>query len=135
MGSSMEAMKAEARRTGFVKTLFGRKVHYPEINTKNPSLRGNYERAAINAPIQGSAADIIRRAMIRMGPALAQAGLAARMLMQVHDELVFEAPEGEVDKTMEVAQSVMETAPEPVLRLSVPLKVDARSGDNWEAAH
>jgi DNA polymerase-1 len=131
----MEAIKAEARRTGFVKTLFGRKVHYPEINTKNPSLRGNYERAAINAPIQGSAADIIRRAMIRMGPALEAAGLAARMLMQVHDELVFEAPEGEVDKTMEVAQSVMETAPEPVLRLSVPLKVDARSGDNWEAAH
>jgi len=131
----MEAMKAEARRTGFVKTLFGRKVHYPEINTKNPSLRGNYERAAINAPIQGSAADIIRRAMIRMGPALAEAGLAARMLMQVHDELVFEAPEDEVDKTMEVAQAVMEQAPEPVLRLSVPLKVDARSGDNWEAAH
>ncbi len=131
----MEAMKAEARRTGYVKTLFGRKVHYPEINTKNPSLRGNYERAAINAPIQGSAADIIRRAMIRMGPALEAAGLAARMLMQVHDELVFEAPEDEVDKTMEVAQAVMEGAPEPVLRLSVPLKVDARSGDNWEAAH
>jgi DNA polymerase I len=131
----MEAMKAEARRQGYVKTLFGRKVHYPEINTKNPSLRGNYERAAINAPIQGSAADIIRRAMIRMGPALEAAGLAARMLMQVHDELVFEAPVEEVDKTMEVAQWVMETAPEPVLRLSVPLKVDARSGDNWEAAH
>ncbi|MGZ8416641.1 MAG: DNA polymerase I [Methyloceanibacter sp.] len=131
----MEAMKAEARRQGYVKTLFGRKVHSPEINTKNPSLRGNYERAAINAPIQGSAADIIRRAMIRMGLALAQAGLSARMLMQVHDELVFEAPENEVDKTMEVAQSVMEKAPEPVLRLSVPLKVDARSGDNWEAAH
>ena len=128
-------MKAEARRTGYVKTLFGRKVHYPEINTKNPSLRGNYERAAINAPIQGSAADIIRRAMIRMGPALEEAGLAARMLLQVHDELVFEAPEDEVDKTMEVAQAVMEQAPEPVLRLSVPLKVDARSGDNWEAAH
>jgi DNA polymerase-1 len=131
----MEAMKAEARRQGYVKTLFGRKVHYPEINTKNPSLRGNFERAAINAPIQGSAADIIRRAMIRMGPALVEAGLAARMLMQVHDELVFEAPEDEVDKTMEVAQAVMEKAPEPVLRLSVPLKVDARSGDNWEAAH
>jgi DNA polymerase-1 len=131
----MEAMKAEARRQGYVKTLFGRKVHYPEINTKNPSLRGNYERAAINAPIQGSAADIIRRAMIRMGPALAAAGLNARMLMQVHDELVFEAPVEEVDKTMEVAQAVMEQAPEPVLRLSVPLKVDARSGDNWEAAH
>ena len=131
----MEQMKAEVRRTGFVKTLFGRKVHYPEINTKNPSLRGNYERAAINAPIQGSAADIIRRAMIRMAPALAAAGLSARMLMQVHDELVFEAPEDEVDKTMEVAQSVMEKAPEPALKLRVPLKVDARAGDNWEAAH
>ena len=131
----MEAMKAEARRQGYVKTLFGRKVHYPEINTKNPSLRGNYERAAINAPIQGSAADIIRRAMIRMVPALAEAGLSARMLLQVHDELVFEAPEDEVEKTMEVAQAVMEKAPEPALKLKVPLKVDARSGDNWEAAH
>jgi DNA polymerase I len=131
----MEAMKVEARRQGYVKTLFGRKVHYPEINTKNPSLRGNYERAAINAPIQGSAADIIRRAMIRMVPALAAAGLSARMLLQVHDELVFEAPEDEVDKTMEVAQAVMEKAPEPSLKLKVPLKVDARSGDNWEAAH
>ncbi len=131
----MEQMKAEARRHGYVKTLFGRKVHYPEINTKNPSLRGNYERAAINAPIQGSAADIIRRAMIRMSAALAAAGLSARMLMQVHDELVFEAPEDEVDKTMEVAQTVMEQAPEPALKLRVPLKVDARAGDNWEAAH
>ena len=131
----MEQMKAEVRRTGYVKTLFGRKVHYPEINTKNPSLRGNYERAAINAPIQGSAADIIRRAMIRMAPALAAAGLSSRMLMQVHDELVFESPEAEVDKTMEVARGVMEKAPEPALKLRVPLKVDARAGDNWEAAH
>jgi len=131
----MEAMKAEARRQGYVKTLFGRKVHYPEINTKNPSLRGNYERAAINAPIQGSAADIIRRAMIRMAAALEEAGLSARMLLQVHDELVFEAPEDEVDKTMEIAQGIMERAPEPALKLKVPLKVDARTGDNWEAAH
>jgi DNA polymerase-1 len=131
----MEAMKVEARRQGYVSTLFGRKIHYPEINIKNPSLRGNYERAAINAPIQGSAADIIRRAMIRMAPALEAAGLSARMLLQVHDELVFEAPEAEVEQTMEVARAVMEKAPEPVLRLSVPLKVDARAGDNWEAAH
>jgi DNA polymerase-1 len=131
----METTKGEARRQGYVETLFGRKVHYPEINTKNPSLRGNFERAAINAPIQGSAADIIRRAMIRMVPALAEAGLNARMLLQVHDELVFEAPEEEVDKTMEVAEAVMEKAPEPVLKLKVPLKVDARAGDNWEAAH
>jgi DNA polymerase-1 len=131
----MEQMKAEARRHGYVKTLFGRKVHYPEINTKNPSLRGNYERAAINAPIQGTAADIIRRAMIRMASALTDAGLTARMLMQVHDELVFEAPEAEVEQTMEVAKGVMEKAPEPALRLNVPLQVDARAGDNWEAAH
>jgi DNA polymerase-1 len=131
----MEAMKVEARRTGFVKTLFGRKIHYPEINIKNPSLRGNYERAAINAPIQGSAADIIRRAMIRIPAALAEAGLSSRMLLQVHDELVFEADEAEIDKTMEVAKAVMESAPEPVLKLKVPLKVDARAGDNWEAAH
>ena len=131
----MEATKAEARRQGYVMTLFGRKVHYPEINIKNPSLRGNFERAAINAPIQGSAADIIRRAMIRMVPALLEAGLSARMLLQVHDELVFEAPEEEVDKTMEVAQAVMEGAPEPVLKLKVPLKVDARAGDDWESAH
>ena len=131
----MEQMKAEARRTGYVKTLFGRKVHYPEINTKNPSLRGNYERAAINAPIQGSAADIIRRAMVRMADALEEAGLSARMLLQVHDELIFEAPEEEAEKTMEIAQSVMERAPEPALKLKVPLKVDARAADNWEAAH
>jgi len=131
----MEAMKAEARRTGYVKTLFGRKVHYPEINTKNPSLRGNYERAAINAPIQGTAADIIRRAMIRMADALDEAGLSARMLLQVHDELIFEAPEDEADKTMEIAQRVMERAPEPALKLKVPLQVDARAADNWEAAH
>jgi len=131
----MEAMKVEARRTGYVTTLFGRKIHYPEINTKNPSLRGNYERAAINAPIQGTAADIIRRAMVHMADALDAAGLSARMLLQVHDELIFEAPEDEAQRTMEIAQSVMERAPEPALRLRVPLKVDARAADNWEAAH
>ncbi|HUU66886.1 MAG TPA: DNA polymerase I [Methyloceanibacter sp.] len=131
----MEAMKVEARRAGYVKTLFGRRIHYPEINTRNPSLRGNYERAAINAPIQGSAADIIRRAMIRMAAALEEAGLQARMLLQVHDELIFEAREDEADKTMEVARAIMENAAEPALRLRVPLKVDARAADNWEAAH
>ncbi len=131
----MEAMKAEAKRSGLVTTLFGRKVHYPEINTKNPSLRGNYERAAINAPIQGSAADIIRRAMVRMSSAIEDAGLSARMLLQVHDELIFEAPEAEAEETMRVARQVMEQAPEPALRLKVPLKVDARAADNWEAAH
>ncbi|MBQ0817229.1 MAG: DNA polymerase I [Methyloceanibacter sp.] len=131
----MEEMKAEARRAGYVSTLFGRKIHYPEINTKNPSLRGNYERAAINAPIQGTAADIIRRAMVHMESALDAAGLSARMLLQVHDELIFEAPEGEVDKTIEVATRVMENAPSPALQLRVRLQVDARAADNWEQAH
>ena len=131
----MEAMKAEARRTGYVTTLFGRKIHYPEINTKNPSLRGNYERAAINAPIQGTAADIIRRAMVHMAAALEEAGLSARMLLQVHDELIFEAPTDEVDKTIEVATRVMENAPAPALQLRVKLQVDARAADNWEEAH
>ena len=131
----MEAMKAEAKHSGFVSTLFGRKIHYPQINTKNPSLRGNYERAAINAPIQGSAADIIRRAMVRMPGALRDAGLEARMLLQVHDELIFEASEKEADATMKVARDVMEAAPAPALELKVPLQVDARAADNWEAAH
>ena len=107
----------------------------PRSTPRTRACAAIHERAAINAPIQGAAADIIRRAMIRMAPALAAAGFPARMLMQVHDELVFEAPEDEVDKTMEVAQAVMEKAPEPALSCSVPLKVDARAGDNWEAAH
>ena len=94
----MERTKTFARAHGYVETIFGRRAHYPEINTKNPSMRGFLERAAINAPIQGSAADIIRRAMVRMPAALEQAGLSsARMLLQVHDELVFEVREAEVD--------------------------------------
>ena len=97
----MEATKKRAHERGYVETIFGRRIHYPEINTKNPGVRGNFERAAINAPIQGSAADIIRRAMIRMPNALAAAGLkSARMLLQVHDELVFEVAEAEVAKTL-----------------------------------
>ncbi len=132
----MEETKKAAKANGYVETIFGRRVHYPEINTKNPSARGFFERAAINAPIQGSAADIIRRAMIRMPVALGKAGLsAARMLLQVHDELVFEAPEEEVERLLEISARVMETSPEPTLKLSVPLKVDANAADNWEAAH
>jgi DNA polymerase-1 len=98
-------------------------------------MRAFQERAAINAPIQGSAADIIRRAMIRMEDALAAAGLNARMLLQVHDELIFEVPEAEVAETLPVIRRVMEAAPEPAVRLRVPLQVDARAGDNWDAAH
>ena len=131
----MEFAKSQAHANGYVSTLFGRRVHYPEINTKNPQHRAFLERAAINAPIQGSAADIIRRAMIRMGGALEEAGLKAKMLLQVHDELIFEAAEKEVDGTIKVAAAIMEGACEPVLKLSVPLKVDAKAAGNWEAAH
>ncbi|GBE43885.1 DNA polymerase I [bacterium BMS3Bbin10] len=131
----MEATKETARKQGFVTTLFGRRMHYADINSKNAQLRAFKERAAINAPIQGSAADIIRRAMVRMEAALAEAKLSARMLLQVHDELIFEAPEAEVDRTIEVACAVMENSPAPALQLDVPLKVDARAADNWDEAH
>ena len=97
--------------------------------------RAFVERASINAPIQGSAADIIRRAMIRMEPALAKAGVAANMLLQVHDELIFEVPDAEVDKAMAVIVSTMEKAAEPAVRLTVPIKVDAHAAHNWDEAH
>jgi DNA polymerase-1 len=119
-----------------VETVFGRRIHYPEINTRNPSMRGFLERAAINAPIQGSAADIIRRAMVRMPGALSQAGLSsARMLLQVHDELIFEVKEAEVAKTLQTVTKVMEGAALPAISLQVPIHVDAKAADNWEAAH
>jgi len=131
----MEATKKRARADGYVRTIFGRKCHFPRINAANPSERAFNERASINAPIQGSAADIIRRAMTRMDEALARARLSARMLLQVHDELVFEAPDDEIDSTMELAAKVMVEAPEPALRLNVPLRVDARAAHNWDEAH
>jgi DNA polymerase-1 len=131
----MESTKRFARSNGYVTTIFGRKAHYPQINARNPSERAFMERAAINAPIQGSAADIIRRAMVRMEPALAKAGLSARMLLQVHDELVFEVADDEVEATLPVVRSVMVDAPHPAVTLSVPLQVDARAAQNWEEAH
>jgi DNA polymerase I len=132
----MEATKKAAHERGYVETIFGRRVHYPEINTKNPSMRGFLERAAINAPIQGSAADVIRRAMIRMATALREAHLGSvRMLLQVHDELVFEAREAEVEKALKAIARVMEKAAEPAVQFKVPIHVDAKAADNWEAAH
>ncbi len=131
----MESTKEFCRANGYVETIFGRQVHYPEINSKNPAHRGFIERAAINAPIQGSAADIIRRAMIKMPEALVTAKLEARMLLQVHDELIFEAPEAQAEEVIKVASKTMEKACAPALSLSVPLKVDARAADNWEEAH
>jgi DNA polymerase-1 len=131
----MEDTKAFCRTHGYVSTLFGRKIHYPDIKAKNPSLRAFNERASINARLQGTAADIIRRAMIRMPDVLEEAKLSARMLLQVHDELVFEVPDAEVAKTLPVVTRVMEYAPLPAVSLSVPLQVEARAADNWDEAH
>jgi DNA polymerase I len=131
----MEKTKQLARTHGFVETLFGRRIHIREINSKVPGLRGGAERAAINAPIQGSAADIIRRAMIKLPPALAGNKIKATMLLQVHDELIFEAPETQVDEAAKMIKQVMEMAPLPAVEISVPLVVEARAADNWDAAH
>jgi DNA polymerase-1 len=131
----MEETKKFARANGYVVTLFGRKVHYPGIKDKNPSVRGFNERAAINARLQGTAADIIRRAMIRMDATLAKAKVNAKMLLQVHDELIFEVAEKDVKKTLPLVTKVMEEAPLPAVALSIPLSVDARAAHNWEEAH
>jgi DNA polymerase-1 len=131
----MEATRKIVREKMAVTTIFGRVCHFPRIASANPSDRAFFERAAINAPIQGAAADIIRRAMVRMDAALAKEKLSARMLLQVHDELVFEAPAKEAEATIAVARRVMEEAPQPAVRLSVPLKVDARAAANWDEAH
>lgn len=131
----MDATKKLVREKNCVTTIFGRSLHFPRMASANPSDRAFYERAAINAPIQGAAADIIRRAMVRMEAALAESGLAAQMLLQVHDELVFEAPKAEAEATIAVARRIMEQAPLPAVALSVPLKVDARAAHNWDEAH
>ncbi|XKM40843.1 DNA polymerase I [Rhizobium ruizarguesonis] len=133
----MESRKAMARDKGYVETIFGRRINYPEIRSSNPSVRAFNERAAINAPIQGSAADVIRRAMIKIEPALVEVGLAdrVRMLLQVHDELIFEVEDEDVEKAMPVIVSVMENATMPALEMRVPLRVDARAATNWDEAH
>jgi DNA polymerase-1 len=133
----MHSTLAFAREHGFTKTLFGRKTHFmPNIRSPNPSIRGGAERAAINAPIQGTSADLIKRAMARMDGALRDAGLPdVKMLLQVHDELVFEVPEGQQQQAAEVIRQVMATAAEPALKLDVPLDVEVGWGPNWGAAH
>ena len=127
----METTKEYARKNGYVKTPFGRKIHLRYINDKAQGMRAFAERAAINAPLQGGAADVIKRAMIRLPAALKAARLKGRMLLQVHDELLFEVPDKEIDKTKDVARKVMQGA----ATLSVPLVVDTGVGDNWAAAH
>ncbi|MVA79107.1 DNA polymerase I [Agrobacterium vitis] len=133
----MESTKAFVREHGYVETIFGRRAHYPEIKSSNPSMRAFNERAAINAPIQGSAADVIRRAMVQVEPALAKAGLGdkTRMLLQVHDELIFEVEDEAIDAALPVIVSTMENAAMPAIAMRVPLKVDARAANNWDEAH
>ncbi|KQM21965.1 DNA polymerase I [Novosphingobium sp. Leaf2] len=124
------------RAKGYSETLFGRKTWFPRVNSKNQAERQGSERAAINAPIQGTSADIIKRAMVRMGPALADAGLGhVRMLLQVHDELVFELPEGDVAAASPVIERVMADAALPAVTLDVPLGIEIGSGESWGAAH
>jgi len=127
----MDSAKSKARERGYVTTLFGRKCHIRGINDKNPQMRGFAERVAINAPIQGGAADIIKRAMLRVPGALVDAGLQARMLLQVHDELVFEVPQSEIEETSTAVAEVMASA----ARLDVPLVVDTGTGETWDEAH
>ena len=131
----MDATRDFCREHGFVTTLFGRKCHYPDIKASNPSIRSFNERAAINARLQGTAADIIRRAMVRMEGALQAKKLSAQMLLQVHDELIFEVPDDEVAATLPIVQHVMQDAPFPAVVLNVPLHVDARAANNWDEAH
>jgi len=123
---------AFAKEHGYVQTLFGRRIHTPDIGAKGPHA-GFAKRAAINAPIQGTAADVIRRAMVRMPEAIAH--LPAKMLLQVHDELLFEVEDGAVEALTQVAKQVMERASLPVVKLDVPLIVEAGSGPNWAVAH
>ncbi len=131
----MEAVKQEAHAHGYVSTLFGRRIYLREIDSKIPARRAFAERAAINAPIQGTAADIIRRAMIAMPTVLKKKSPKSRMLLQVHDELIFEAPESETDKLMQHVREVMQNACAPRLSLSVPLVVEAQAAKNWDEAH
>lgn len=131
----MEDTKQFARDNEYVKTIFGRVCHMPHINDKNGMHRAFTERAAINMPIQGAAADVIKRAMIQMPDALTKAGLKAKMLLQVHDELIFEAPDAEVEATIKVARNIMENAHNPVVDITVQLKVDAQAALNWNDAH
>ncbi|WP_343344813.1 DNA polymerase I [Sphingomicrobium sp. XHP0239] len=127
---------ADAKERGFTTTLFGRKTHFPNIRSKMQNVRAGAERAAVNAPIQGTSADLIKRAMARMDKALADAGLSdVRMLLQVHDELLFEVPQGKEEAAAAVIKPIMEQAASPALTLDVPLDVEVGWGANWGAAH
>ena len=127
----MDETRQRAREQGYVSTVFGRRLYLPEINARNVQQRQYAERSAINAPMQGTAADIIKRAMLAVDVWLAEQGRTARLIMQVHDELVVEVPEGEIDEVAAAVKRIMESAAE----LRVPLKVDSGVGGNWDEAH
>jgi len=127
----MDNIREQARQKGYVETLFGRRLYLPEINDRNPQRRQYAERSAINAPMQGTAADIIKKAMIAVHAWLVEDAVPARMIMQVHDELVFEVDDGHAERVKDRIVSLMCGAAE----LSVPLKVDAGVGRNWDEAH
>ena len=131
----METTKESARDNGFVKTLFGRKCIIDSSANRGPGGKAFMERAAINAPIQGTAADIIKRAMIKIPQVLKRENLSSKMIMQVHDELIFETKDNEIDKTIEIVKNQMSQAHKPVVNLSVDLEVEAASGKNWDQAH
>jgi DNA polymerase-1 len=127
----MDGIRTKASADGYVETVFGRRLYLPEINARNANRRQYAERTAINAPMQGTAADIIKKAMIAVHQWLEDERPAARMIMQVHDELVFEVAEDAVDTVRERVIELMNGA----AKLSVPLKVDAGVGINWDEAH
>jgi DNA polymerase-1 len=127
----MERTRAQAAEQGFVETLFGRRLYLPDINAKNPTLRKGAERTAINAPMQGTAADIIKRAMVAVDTWLNESGLDARVILQVHDELVLEVREELVDQVREQIRPYMSGA----AQLDVPLLVEVGVGSNWDEAH
>lgn len=131
----MEKTKETARQKGYVTTLFGRRCHVPGINDKNANRRHFSERAAINAPLQGTAADIIKRAMSRLPKALGVAGLDSKLLLQVHDELILEAPEAQAEQTLKIVTDIMENAHKPVLDIEVPITTEGAIGDNWGEIH
>jgi DNA polymerase-1 len=131
----MDATIAAARNDGCVTTLFGRTVFTPHIHDKNGALRQFAERAAVNAPLQGSAADLLRRAMVRLDAALHEQQLASRLLLQVHHELIIECPDDEAEVVTQLARKIMVGAALPLVSLSVPLVVEAAAGQTWGAAH
>ena len=130
----MDKTIAEANQRGYVETLFGRKIHTPNMNSKGPAA-GFAKRSAINAPIQGSAADIIKKSMVIIPQVLERQNLSGKMVLQVHDELLFEVPNSEVELTLDAVIREMENACHPWVRLDVPLKVDFGVSKNWNSAH